>query len=74
MHSQLISSQSQMKFLKFYLWHSSYYKLHLTTVNLSKDLHQGSMSTVEVQRIAQLSIWKRTDFESLPKYAYREGI
>ena len=29
-------THTQMKLLKFYLWHSSYYKLHLTTVNLLK--------------------------------------
>ena len=32
----LTHTHTQMKLLKFYLWHSSYYKLHLTTVNLLK--------------------------------------
>ena len=50
------------------------YKLYLTTSNLSKSLQKESMSAIEGQKIAQLSIWKLIDFENLAKYVYRLGI
>ena len=71
MRSRIIGCQSQMKLFKFsYGMHLSF-KLHFTTANLSKSLRKEIILASVGARIAQLSIWKRNDFENLAKCAFR---
>ena len=63
-----------MKLFKFFYGMHLSCKLYLTTGNSSKSLHKEIMPVIEGPRIAQLSIWKRNDFENLKKYACRWAI
>ena len=74
MRSRIIGCQSQMKFLKFFYCMHLSCKLHFATANLSKSLHKEIIFSTVGARIAQLSIWKRNDFENLSKYAIRWDI
>ena len=54
--SRIIGCQFQMKLFKFFHGVHLSYKLYLITDNLSKSLPKESMSAIEGQRIAQLTL------------------
>ena len=62
--SRMIGCQFRTKLFKFFYGVHLPYKLNLITDNLSKSLQKESMSAIEGQRIAQLTL--KSDFH-LPK-------
>ena len=54
--SRIIDCQFQMKLFKFFYGMHLPYKLYLITDNLSKSLQKESMSAIEGQKIAQMTL------------------